>query len=350
MTIIDKKPSSKSNAIFQWIPGLLISAIAIFALTKFVNIDSAIDILKKVNILYFLLMALFTLGFLFVRAIGWQALLGPRATYSQTFLKLNEGYFINNIFPFKLGEISRAVFMGAKMKVNPGQILSTIFVERVFDLFILAFFLLLLLPHAIGMDWVSGIARAILVFVVLAAIGLYFVSRNYKVVKRWLQKHGGKVPFIEKRILPFVFAVLEGFHTLRQPSQLIKGFLGIIGSWFVSFIQYSLLLYLLLPKVEIWWGAFANTLLALGVALPSAPAGLGIFESSIVAALGIFKINQETALAFALIMHITQFLVTGAIGLFALIQDGYSLKGLFSNLQQQREIQMQQEQQGAEDV
>lgn len=70
MTIIDKKPSSKSNAIFQWIPGLLISAIAIFALTKFVNIDSAIDILKKVNILYFLLMALFTLGFLFVRAIG----------------------------------------------------------------------------------------------------------------------------------------------------------------------------------------------------------------------------------------------------------------------------------------
>ncbi len=349
MSDLEKKPSSKSNTILRWLPGLLISAIAIYALTRFVNIDSAIDILKQTNILYFVLMVLFTIGFLLVRAIGWRALLGPGVSYGQTFLKLNEGYFINNIFPFKLGEVSRAVFMGATMKVNPGQILSTIFVERVFDLFILAFFLLLLLPFAIGMEWVRGIASAILVFVLLAAIGLYIVSRNYKVVREWLRKHGGRVPFIEKRILPFVFAVLDGFQSLQHPSQLIKGFLGIIGSWLVSFIQYSLLLFLLLPSVEIWWGAFANTLLALGVALPSAPAGLGIFESSIVAALGIFQIDQETALAYALIMHIAQFVVTGAIGVFALIQDGYSLRGLFSNLQQQKQVQMHQENHGGED-
>ncbi len=348
MKSVDKNNAPKSNILLRWLPGLLISAIAIFALTRFVDIDSTLRILKSTNILYFFLMIAFTLGFLVVRAFGWRALLGNQVSYWQTFLKLNEGYLINNIFPFKLGEISRAVFMGAEMKVNPGQILSTIVVERVFDLFILAIFLLILLPYAIGMDWIRQIAWGILIIVLAGLIGLFIVSRNYLVVRSWLKKYGTRIPFISKYLLPFLFAVLDGFQTMQRPVQLIKGFLGILGSWLVSFVQYSLLIKLLIPGSQFWWGAFANTILALGVALPSAPAGLGIFESSLVAALGIFGINQESALAYALIMHSTQFLLTASLGLFALFKDGYSLRGLFSNLLQQQNEHLRKENSGGD--
>jgi len=328
---------TNSKILLRWIPGLLISGIAIFALTRFVNVENSIQILRKTNILYFFLMLIFTSGFLFVRAIGWKALLGKKATFWQTFLKLNEGYFINSIFPFKLGEISRAVFMGATMKENPGKILSTIVIERVFDLFILAIFLLILLPYAIGMEWIKQLAWIILVAVIIGLGGLFFVTRNINQVSSLLGKI--RFPIYKKYFFPFLNSLLDGFRTLQSPSQLIIGFLGIIGSWLVSFFQYSILLYLLVPEPKIWWGAFTNTILALGVALPSAPAGLGIFESSIVAALNIFKINQDIALAYALLMHIAQFTVTAGIGFFALMNDGYSLRGLFSNLLNQKQAQ-----------
>jgi uncharacterized protein (TIRG00374 family) len=336
-------PGKKTNNFLRWLPGLLISAIALFALSRFVNVGNSLQILRSTNFAYFLLMLLFTAGFLFVRSIGWKALLGKKAKYWQVFLKVNEGYFINNIFPFKLGEISRAVFMGATMQVNPGKILSTIVMERVIDLFILAVFLLSLLPFAVGMEWVKSIAWVILGLVVIGLVILFFVVKNSRIVNSFLVKIGSRSAFIKKYILPFVFSVLDGFQSLQSTSQLIAGFLGILGSWLVSFVQYSVLLYLLVDSPKIWWGAFTNTILALGVAMPSAPAGLGIFESSIVAALNLFNIQRDTALAYALLMHVAQFLITSVIGFFALMKDGYSLRGLFTSLLRQKEIQSKNE-------
>ncbi len=91
-------------------------------------------------------------------------------------------------------------------------------------------------------------------------------------------------------------------------------------------------------QIKFWWGAFANTIMAMGIALPSAPAGLGIFETSIVAALNLFGINEALALAYAIILHVTQFVITAFIGLYALLRDGHSIRGLFSNLLKQQII------------
>ena len=85
-------------------------------------------------------------------------------------------------------------------------------------------------------------------------------------------------------------------------------------------------------NTEWWWGAFANTILALGVALPSAPAGLGIYESSVVAGLKLFNIDESIALAFAIVMHVSQFVLIAGLGLFALMRDGLSMRSLFSEL------------------
>jgi uncharacterized membrane protein YbhN (UPF0104 family) len=115
----------------------------------------------------------------------------------------------------------------------------------------------------------------------------------------------------------------------------------------VSFVQFSFFLFILTGTSEWWWGAFANTTLALGIALPSAPAGLGIYESSIVAGLKLFNIDESIALAFALIMHVSQFVLIGILGIYALSRDGYSLKNLFSQLVQFKD-QLNDEQKSGE--
>jgi len=322
------------NNIWRWVPGFLLSFIAIYALIKLVPLDQAFEVLKKTPFSYYLFSAAFTLLFLLVRTLGWRALLSFRPTYKNTFMKLCLGYFINNIFPFRMGEISRAVFMGASLNVNPGNILSSIFIERVFDLIILAFFLLIMLPYVVGLAWIKTTAWFILGIMVLGLIVLFFVIRNSKSFENFLHRIGKNSNLLAKIIVPFFLSLLEGFKTLRNPKQFAAGFFGVFASWLVSFVQFSLFLFILTGTSEWWWGAFANTTLALGVALPSAPAGLGIYESSIVAGLKLFNIDESLALAFALIMHISQFVLIGILGIYALSHDGYSLKNLFSQLVQ----------------
>lgn len=320
------------NNIWRWIPGFLVSLIAIYALIKLVPLDQAFELLRNIPFWYYLFSALFTLLFLLIRTLGWRALLSFRPTYMDTFRKLSLGYFINNIFPFRLGEISRAVFMGASLKVNPGQILSSIFIERVFDLIILAFFLLIMLPFVVGMTWIRTTAWLILGLLAFGLVILFFVVQNSTAFENFLLKVGKKPNIIIKVIISFLLSLLAGFKTLKNPYQFFVGFLGVLASWLVSFVQFSLFLYILTGSSEWWWGAFANTALALGIALPSAPAGLGIYESSIVAGLKLFNIDESLALVFALVMHISQFVLIGLLGIYALSHDGYSFRNLFSQL------------------
>jgi hypothetical protein len=328
----EAKLSGNKNVFWRWIPGLLLSAIAIFALFKMVPIDKAIVVLKNTPFTYYLFSALFTLIFLLVRTIGWRALLGFRASYKETFLKLSLGYFINNIFPFRLGEISRAIFMGASIKVNPGQILSSIFIERILDLLILAFFLLIMLPQVVGMVWIKTTAWIILVLMVIGLVVLFLIILNSSKVESILEKLGKKSNFFKRLVIPFFISLLDGLMSLKNPKQFFIGLLGVLGSWLVSFIQFSILLSMFAQNTEWWWGAFANTILALGVALPSAPAGLGIYESSVVAGLKLFNIDESIALAFAIVMHVSQFVLIAGLGLFALMRDGLSMRSLFSEL------------------
>lgn len=343
MKFTEPTPKQTKNSLWRWVPGIVISLIAIFALFRFVKIGDTFSILVKIPFIYILFTVLFTLLFLVVRAAGWKALLGKKASYRESFLKINEGYFVNNVFPLRLGEISRALFMGASMNVHPGQVLSAIVIERVFDLMILAVALLIMVPHALGMAWAKNLGWIVLIAMMAGFFFLFLIIKNQVVVRNFLLKLAQKTPFLKSFVLPLIFSLLDGFQVINSFKQLFLGFLGVLGSWLVSLFQYSVLLLFFVSTANWWWGAFANTVMAMGIALPSAPAGLGIFETSIVAALKLFNINEEISLAYAILLHVTQFIVTAVIGLFALYRDGYSIKGLFSKLSDQKRLGINQE-------
>jgi uncharacterized membrane protein YbhN (UPF0104 family) len=90
------------------------------------------------------------------------------------------------------------------------------------------------------------------------------------------------------------------------------------------------------PGAPVWWAMFADSLLALGVAIPSAPAGLGVYEAAMVLALTILGIAQPTALAIAIILHFTQFGITAVFGFWGILRERQSLSTLFSDIQIQQ--------------
>ena len=100
---------SKVAGIRRWLPGLIISSIAIILLIRFSNWQGVLDALSLMNLKWLVFTIIFYLLGLIFRALSWMTLLQNKASFGRVFITLNEGYLLNNIFPFRLGELGRAV-------------------------------------------------------------------------------------------------------------------------------------------------------------------------------------------------------------------------------------------------
>ena len=320
----------------RWLPGILISLVAIVLVARLVQWEDLGPSLALFLPWYVFIFIGLTLVFLALRAATWRALLNNQPKISETFWAINQGYLLNNILPFRLGEIGRAVLLSQQTKIPAAQILSSVIIERALDLVIAAAMLLSTLPLALEMDWARPVATVILVVVIIGLVGLYFMARAHEKVSTWFEKTVSRVPFLSKWVAPQVRSLLNGLSALTDPGQLIAAIGFILLSWLVAMISYWVGLFAVTSTPPFWWGIFVDAVLALGIAIPSAPASLGTFEAALVGAFSVLKINQTTALAYAITFHFLQILVTGILGATGLVRQGQSLGRVFTDLQSRK--------------
>ena len=328
----------KKQKRWGWIPGVLVSVVAIILIIQVVgDWDTLKQSFSSFNGRYIFASAAFCLLFLLIRGQAWRTILGSEVGLWQSFLVVNQGYLINSIIFNRAGEIARSVLMSKHVKKNPFYVLSTIIIERAFDLVIAAGLLLSTLPLALGMDWARPVATVIIILVIAGLVVLFLVARNHETVELWAEKFLSRWKFTRKIVLPQIKPILAGLGTLTRPVQFILSFFWIFLSWCAAIGMYYVLILAIQPDAPVWWGIFADSVLAVGIALPSAPAALGVFEGSLVAALTLLGVDASMALAYAVIVHFVQFIVTAVIGFYALIKDGRSIGELLNNFHQNPE-------------
>ncbi len=218
------------------------------------------------------------------------------------------------------------------------MLLSTIIIERAFDLAFAALLLLSSLPLALGLSWAKPVAYTTLVLVIIGITSLFLIARNTSVVRSWVVKGPGRIPFIKKHLIPYLDNLLDGLGSLTKPQMFLSAVFWIAVSWFLGVLNYYIVLLSINPQAPFWWGVLIDLLLAMGIAIPSAPAAIGVFEATLVAALALVKIDATTALAYAVTMHFVQFAVTGILGMIGLMREGKSLGSVFNAAQSQQEI------------
>ena len=140
-------------------------------------------------------------------------------------------------------------------------------------------------------------------------------------------------------------SLLKGLTILNSPKLILSSFGLLFLSWIFSLGQYYILMYNIIPGIKLWWPIFILSAGAFGIALPSAPAGLGVFEAAIVGAFALLGVESSKALAYALILHAMQFIVSSSFGFIGLVKEGHSFSTLFKRLfdhklQQSREALM----------
>ncbi len=317
----------------RWLPGAIISLIAlvtVFRLARWEDLKLAFSTIQPLNLLAAVVISLVSLG---TRGMAWRVLLRYRATFKQSFFIICEGYFLNYILPLRAGEIGRAVFMGQTSGLGPFHVLSTIVIERAFDLAMASGLLLTTLPLVLGVTWARPVAILTMTLVIAGLFALYLVARNSQKVHGWVSGLGQRWPLVQKWVVPSLDSLLDGLGTLTRLDQFFLAVFWILMSWVLWVSIYFVMLQPILPGFPFYRAMFMTGVLALGVAIPQAPGGLGVFEASVVATLAIFGVSPSAALAYALLMHFMQFVINGILGFIELIRSRSSISNLFEQLQ-----------------
>ncbi len=313
----------------RFVPGLFISALAIYAIIHFTRFQDVMLAIRSVKVSFLLWIALLAVLSLVVRAVAWRTILGNRVDLRTSFFGVSEGYFLNNLLPLRAGEIGRSLSVGKSSGLGTFHVLSTVVIERMFDILFAAALLLITLPFVVGADWIRPVAYTALGLVVLVIILLFLVARNRERVSGWIITRKVNEGFVKTRIIPQIEKVLDGMALFTHPGQFLLSLVWIGLCWLIWTILYRTTAAQIVPDAPLWWGAFVGSLLALGVAIPSAPAAVGVFEASFVGALAILGVPSGLTLVYAVILHVNQVFFSMIFGLWGLIRDGNRISQIF---------------------
>ncbi len=319
------------------VPGLLISAVSLAILFSLVKPADLIDAIRLADARLVILGGTFTLVWLALRGFLWRTLLQERATYPQVFYTLAEGYFLNNFLPLRLGEVARAFLLSRKARLEIWQVFSTIVIERALDVAMAVGLFLCTLPFVVGAQGSAQLAAVVGALVAVGVFVLYLLGRNQARVMGLFNRLSVRWPPLqslgEKIIPPF----LAGLTALTDGRRFLSTMGWLFLNWGAALAQYFIVLRAFFPQANPFWALFSLGTAALGIAVPSAPGALGVYESAVTWSLALLGLDPARAVAYAIVLHFWNYLINGLVGAYALARDGESLASIYKQARRIRE-------------
>jgi uncharacterized protein (TIRG00374 family) len=281
---------------------------AVFYNVKFAEFWSALLKTNKLSLL--LCIFFFGIGCL-LRAFMWRSttLHIQRVGISTLFGGVVVGYMANNIFPFRAGEIVRTYYLASRTKISASAALSTIFIERIYDVFSLT--LLLLVGMAYGMTGLnSDTVKIVLIFmggIIIAAsmILTYLVRLN------GLSAH--RVAFLaqmSRRLGIFLNTIAQ----LKQSKMIVILLMLSMGAWASNYLSVLSLIHGS-SSSDVQPALLLLLFVNIGLLIPSSPGSLGVMQVAFLFALSPFGIAKKDALALSFAYQTGLYFFTLSLGL-----------------------------------
>jgi hypothetical protein len=314
------------------LPGAVISILLIAAILYFVDFPTMWESIRNAN--YTVLAGSAVLSFVWMmgRAKVWQTLLRDKPKYTDVLFAASEGYLLNNFLPFRLGELGRAFLLSRKSGLAFSEILPTIVIERVVDLFFSAALLLIGLTYVTDTQGSARIGYIVGGVMVLGLLLMYLLARNRQWALDAFHKLSGRWTFLQKFGGSFLESFLTGLGALTDSWLFLRFLFWMTLNWFVALVAYYLITLAFFPQAQFNWLYFVLGAAAFGGAIPALPGGVGTFEGAVSAALFLFTNDQSTSLAAALTARLYNYLNSGVLGTIGLSREGQTLSSVYHQL------------------
>jgi uncharacterized protein (TIRG00374 family) len=326
------QPAEQTKQTISWprlAAGLVFSALALWVILRNVDLQQTLAAWKEMDLRYFPLALALFFGAIIVRSFAWRTILGDKISIKKAFFTENEGYFLNSVLPFRLGEVGRAIILNLTTKLSFWEVFSTIIVERIFDMGIMAGLLLTTLVFVSGAEWAMNVGLLVGGLVVVGFFVLFLVARNPEWVEKFFTRITNRLPRLQQWGTEKINLFLQGLQTLRQPRRFALVVILMLVTWLFNISWYWVLLKAFVPEAKFLWAAFSVAIASLGIAIPSTPGYIGVFEFATVSALGLFSISESDAFAYALVSHALYLVVTVLLGLVGFSRESITVRDVF---------------------
>jgi hypothetical protein len=261
------------------------------------------------------------------RTWRWQFMLRPfaRIPIRPLFRIVCIGYFGNNVFPARAGEVLRSYELRYQYRVSMTSSLTTVLIERTFDGLVMLLFVAVALPfvtfESVLADYQQLIVAftaifvgALLVFLALAAKPAAARAIYAPVVRKVVPSR------FAERALAAGDRVLIGFESLSRGRDVFMIFGTSVLVWLFETGKYWFVMHAFPFDVSFVTLMLMNGVVNLATTLPAAPAYLGTFDLPGIRILMAAGVAQATATAYTLVLHVALWLPITALGAYYLWQ------------------------------
>jgi len=307
--------------------GIFFACIFIWFFIQEADWHSISEISANISITY-LTLALFPLGLGYAaRVWRWHFLL-KQHNQDLKIVDCLTPYFsafaLNNILPFRLGDLARITLFNQQLKTNSAAITSTLLVERMID------FISLLLAFSVSIIFISTslpedntlfqyifiVAISAVIFILLflafpSAIAQFLTQMDLR-LKKWQMATAS-------RMVGFVRKTLEGIHLHNNFRSLLILFSFSLCIW----IAEATIFWLVAKSIGFWQHVassfFVMSLSTFSTLLPSTPGYIGTFHYLCRQSVEWMGFATNLAISYALLIHLVIVFPITLLGFFSFV-------------------------------
>jgi uncharacterized protein (TIRG00374 family) len=317
--------------------GVALSAVLLWWTLRDVSLAVVWQELSQSSIPLFLASATCATLLFPLRAIRWKVILQPVAPdqpLGALWRSTAIGMMANNVLPARAGEIARAYALTKQTKVPFAVSIASLAVDRLFDMLVLlmlavAAFVDPAFPRqaTVAGQTMGSLAQGSIVFVIVLFAALYALVFFPSQIVRLFELFARRVsPTIEEKGKAVLIGFSNGLSVLRQPGRFFMVLMWTVAHWLLNALAFWLGFKAVGISLPFSAALFLQTLIAVGVALPSAPGFFGFFEKLATVGLAVYGVEAARATSWAIGFHILSFIPITLIGLWYFARLGIHLK------------------------
>lgn len=318
------------------VAGIVVSLVLLAVAARGVDVGQALELARHADAGLLLAAVAIATSCFVLRTLRWRVLLrgdgGAALGLGPLWHAVAAGFMANNLLPFRAGELIRAVVIGRLGPVAVPSAITSIALERVFDgltvILLLAIGLFSAdLPADLAIKGVS-IARAATVAGVLS-VGLLAAVIVLVAAPGWSGRVAARLlpASLSARVQALVTSFAAGADVLRSPSRTGATIAWSLAHWLVNAAAFWVAARAFGIVVPFGTILLLQGVVIFGIAVPSSPGFVGVFEAAIVETLALVGVDRGVAFSYAATYHVLTFIPITLLGLWSLSRASLSLGG-----------------------
>jgi uncharacterized protein (TIRG00374 family) len=323
------RPSSKGSGIRKVvfiIIGFVFSAAGLWYVFHDVDFDKLLASAGRIRVFPLLVaVALYWAVLVVIRSFLVRHLLRPvgHMTIGKAYRYICIGFLANNVLPLRMGEVVRIAGISRVSGIGFASVAGAAAIERLLDMIMAAVVGIL----AIQVAPLPGSVKTVILitgigFAVALMVLVFLSRRNIKEIPQTGQRK------VKTVVWNLIVRFVAGLGALGTSRGIFRAVAMAVLMWFAVVWIMALRLVAFDLGLSLPVALVLLTGLSLGVALPSAPAYVGVYHAAVVGSLTLFGVDQEVAVGFSIFCHLTDVVPGCLLGVITMFMEGVRLADL----------------------